>query len=83
MRNIGPVSQQWLAEIEIYTQDDLQRVGAVATYRHVKDGHPKSVNKNLLWALLGAERDEDWRALPQDVKSAALAELGGCSQNRQ
>lgn len=75
MRNIGPVSRRWLAEIEIYTRDDLQQVGAVAAYRHIKESYPQRANRNLLWALLGAELDQDWRVIPTEVKAAALRDL--------
>ncbi|MDJ0708062.1 MAG: TfoX/Sxy family DNA transformation protein [Leptolyngbyaceae cyanobacterium MO_188.B28] len=75
MKNMGPVSQRWLAEIEIYTREDLEAVGAVPSWAHLKARYPKRVTKNLLWALLGAQLDMDWRELPDEVKQAALDEL--------
>ncbi len=74
MRNIGPASQRWLAEIDVRTLDDLRQVGAVAAYVHIRSRHPK-VTQNLLWSLLGAERDQDWRSLSDEVKQAALEQL--------
>ena len=75
MKNIGPVSQRWLAEIEIFTRQDLEAVGAVPAWTHLKARYPKQVTKNLLWALLGAQLDMDWRELPDAAKQAALADM--------
>jgi DNA transformation protein len=77
MRNIGPVSRQWLAEIEIFTIDDVRQVGAVAAYMQVKARYPDKVTTNLLWALLGAEQEVDWRTIAPEVKERALAEVNG------
>ncbi|MBD1919469.1 TfoX/Sxy family DNA transformation protein [Phormidium sp. FACHB-77] len=78
MKNIGPVSREWLAEIEVYTAEDLNRVGGAASaWMQVRDRHPGKVTTNLLWALLGAEAGMDWRELPPDVKEKALAEVNG------
>jgi DNA transformation protein len=76
MRNIGSVSQRWLAEIEIFTRDDLRRVGAIAAWVHIRQRPPKAATKNLLWALVGAERDLDWRQLPSALKQEILSQLG-------
>ena len=76
---IGPVSREWLAEIEVYTVDDLKRVGGAAlAWVQIKARHPGKVTTNFLWALLGAECDVDWRGLSPDVKEKALAEVNGC-----
>ncbi len=65
MRNVGPVTRRWLAEIDIHTSDDLRQVGAVETYRFlVAKGHPE--NMNLLYSLIGAETDKDWREIARD-----------------
>jgi DNA transformation protein and related proteins len=61
-----------LAEIDILTQADLKQVGAVAAWTHLKARYPKKVTKNLLWALLGAELDLDWRELPEEIKQEAF-----------
>ena len=75
MKNIGPISRRWLAEIEIFSQTDLEAVGAVPAWTHLKGRYPKRVTKNLLWALLGAQLDMDWRELPDAVKLEALVEV--------
>lgn len=77
MRNVDPVFRQWLAGIEIYTIEDLQRVGAASAWLQVKDCHPDEVITNLLWALVGAEFDMDWRQIPLELKGKALATVNG------
>ena len=60
MRNIGPTSARWLAEVGIDTPDELRRVGAAEAYRMVKAWRPWDVTLILLWALEGAIRDIYW-----------------------
>ena len=74
MRNMGPVSRRWLAEIHIYNTADLRRVGAAAAFRMIKAQQPQ-VTLNLLWALEGAIRDKDWRQLPEPVRLALIREI--------
>lgn len=76
MRNIGPVSRRWLGEIDILTQTGLEKVGAVAAWTQLKSRYPKQVTKNLLWALIGAELDMDWREIPEELKHKALVKTG-------
>lgn len=65
MRNIGPVTRRCLSEIDIHTLDDLRQVGAIEAHRFlVAKGHPE--NRNLLYALIGAETDRDWREIARD-----------------
>lgn len=42
MKNIGPVSRKWLAEIGIYTLEELRHVGAIAAYRFIKERYPNA-----------------------------------------
>ena len=63
MRNLGPKSRQWLAEIGIYTIRDLRIAGSIPTYKILKEMYPKTVSLNLLWGLEAAIRDVDWREL--------------------
>ena len=75
MRNIGPTSRRWLAEIDIRTLEDLRQVGAVAAYRFIKARYPKQASLNLLWGLEGAVRDIDWRELTEADKVALKQQL--------
>ncbi|MGB0388399.1 MAG: TfoX/Sxy family protein [Ardenticatenaceae bacterium] len=76
IRNIGPVSRTWLHEVGIYSLEDLQACGSVATFRMIKSIRPQ-VSLNLLWALEGAIVDVDWRELPQAHKRLLREEVKG------
>lgn len=74
LRNIGPVSSAWLADVGVHSKDDLQRIGSVEAYALIarkQDG----VSLNLLWALEGALQDVDWRELPAESKEKLRTEL--------
>ena len=75
MRNIGPVSRRWLAEVEIHTVEDLRACGAAAVYRMVRDLN-SGVSRNLLWALEGAVQDVHWRVISPERKAELLREVG-------
>jgi DNA transformation protein len=77
MKNIGSVAREWLAEIEVYSNDDLCRVGATSAWVQIKALYPEFVTTKLLWALVGAELNMDWRKLPSEVKETVLAEVNG------
>ncbi len=74
LRNLGPASAQWLAEVGINDQADLQRVGSVAAYAMVCRRQSKT-SLNLLWALEAALRDIDWRELTEDDKNNLRKQL--------
>jgi DNA transformation protein len=76
VKNIGPRSQQWLAEIGIYTIDDLRQAGSLVTYKMLKERYPKKVSLNLLWGLEAALRDIDWRDLTEADKHELKDRLG-------
>lgn len=75
MRNLGSVSRQWLAEMGIYTVEDLRHAGVILTYKMLKERYPRRVSLNLLWGLAAAERDMDWRDLTEADKQELLAQL--------
>jgi DNA transformation protein len=66
--NLGPKSRQWLAEIGIYSIDDLRNAGSIPTYKILKERYPKKVSLNLLWGLEAAIREIDWRELSEADK---------------
>ena len=73
IRNIGHITQAWLAELDIFTQEDIKKTGSVQIYMQVKAR--RRVSKNLLWALEGAALDCDWRTVPPKRKQELLEEL--------
>ncbi|KAA3605857.1 MAG: competence protein TfoX [Calditrichaeota bacterium] len=74
MRNIGHKSLSLLHKVGIYNLEDLRRVGGLETYLKLKK-IDSSVTKNMLWALLGAELNMDWRELPIELKNDLLMKL--------
>jgi len=74
MKNIGPVSGQWLAAVGIHTLDDLKSVGVLNAYNLVKS-HGYNANRNLLWALQGALLDVHWTRIPARTKQELLERL--------
>lgn len=74
LRNIGPVSRQWLAAAGMRTRADVRKIGAVEAYGRVCDlGFKPSLN--LLWALEGALRDIPFFALTAADKKVLRQEL--------
>jgi DNA transformation protein and related proteins len=68
VKNIGPKSEQWLADVGIHTLDDVVNLGVVETYKRVKAAYPEKVSLNLLYALQAALLDLPWNELPPDLK---------------
>lgn len=77
MRNLGPVSQAWLAEIGITTVDELRAAGVLPVYRLLKEMYPERVSLNLLWGLEAAARGIDWRDLTAADKAQLQQRLHG------
>lgn len=69
VRNLGPKSARWLEQAGIRTLADLQQIGPVGAYQMVRRIEPK-VTLNLLWGLVAAVQDRDWRDLTVEEKQA-------------
>lgn len=74
LRNLGPVSGQWLRQVGISTVDDLERIGPVVVFRLVKQRWPRA-SLNLLWAMAAGLNGQDWRELTEANKSQLRMEL--------
>ena len=72
LRNLGPRSAEWLRAVGIETAGDVAELGPVEAFCRVRDAHPQT-SITLLWALVGAADDVDWRDLDDETKTAALA----------
>ena len=75
LRNLGPASAAWLREVGITTIGELERMGAEAAYRLVKQHQPKA-SLNLLWALAAGLADRDWRELSEEQKEELRRQVG-------
>ncbi len=72
MKNIGPVSLEWLRAVGITSHEDLARLGSVEAYRMVK-AHGFNASLNLLYALEAALQDIHWTALSPQIKAKLKA----------
>ena len=77
--NLGPVSRGWLSEVGIHSLADLQATGPLAAYLMVSRRFQRT-SLNLLWALVAATSNRDWREVSpreKDELRKLLRELGG------
>lgn len=72
--NLGPKSQQMLAQAGITTLAQLRCLGAVAAYRRVKQAEGNA-SLNLLWALEGAISDLPWKTVAREHRASLLLAL--------
>ena len=74
MRNLGPKSRAWLAGLGIHDAEALRRADPFRVYARLKaQGVPVSLN--LLYALIGALEDRDWREVQRSERSSILLRL--------
>jgi len=82
VKNIGPVSRRWLAEVGVESLADLEALGPITTYRLIRSMRGGKVSLNLLWALVGALEGLDSRQLSQARKDEYLKLLHSASGQR-
>lgn len=75
IRNVGPVSQRWLAAVGIRELDDLRQTGVVDACGLLR-AHGYNVTLNMAWALAGALLDCDSRDVPEDVRRDLRTRIG-------
>ncbi len=73
LKNLGAASVNILRAIGINTHADLQRLGAVETYRRIR-ARNINVSKVMLYALEGALMDVHWNDIPPDLKARLVSE---------
>lgn len=76
LKNMGPKITEWLIDIGIETEADLERVGVINVYKMLKAKQPRHVNLNALWSLQGALLGIPWDKLPVDMKDSIRKQLG-------
>jgi DNA transformation protein len=74
LKNLGPTIIKRLNEIEIYTKEDLGRVGSFKAYIYIKKNYPKKTIPicYYLYSLEGALRGIHWNDLPKKTKQDLL-----------
>jgi len=74
MRGLGPSSRAQLAALGTHTLEQLRQHEPVALYARLKQQWP-AANMNLLYALIGAQEDLDWRQVARERRSELLLRL--------
>ena len=74
LRGLGPKSREMLDRVGINTAAELQASDPFALYARIKTIDAKA-SLNLLYALIGAIEDRDWRDVARDDKTRILMRL--------
>ena len=77
LKNLGPTIIQRLNEVGIHSKGDLERIGAVAGHRRIRERHPEKTIPvcYYLYSLEGAIRGVHWNDLPRKVKEELLSQV--------
>jgi hypothetical protein len=70
-RNLGPKTGAELRAVGIGTLEKLRDIGWEAALERVIERFPERANLNMAAALIGAERDCDWREVSSNDKAYA------------
>ncbi len=74
LRNLGPVSEELLNSIEIYTIEDIKETTPVVIFHLLKSmGH--NVTLNFVYAMQGAIMDLHYLEIPEEMKFELKQEI--------
>lgn len=74
LRGLGPKSLAQLAALGIRSAEQLRSQDAFSVYARVKAVWP-GASLNLLYALIGAQEDLDWRTVARERRTEILLRL--------
>ena len=79
LKNIGKGIEQKLNEIDIYSREDLEQVGAVRAWQYLQQAYPDQTIPvcYYLSGLEGALRNVHWNDLPKVLKDKLLKQAKG------
>ncbi|MEM1118099.1 MAG: TfoX/Sxy family protein, partial [Bacteroidota bacterium] len=77
LKNLGPTTDAYLAEVGIETAEEVRRLGAPMVYRILKHRHGAEVNRIWLYALEGALTDRHWNSFSPSEKAALTEAASG------
>ena len=72
-----------LAAVGIVSDADLKRIGPVEAFVMVRDETDFGPSKNLLYAMIGALEDQDWRSIAREQKADLIFALDGYEKLRE
>ena len=75
MRNLGPATARWLAEVDIENEDELREVGAIGAFHRLKFSFGDNVSLLALYAMEAALQDCDWRSLSLETRANLKAKV--------
>lgn len=67
LKNLGPTSRAWLAEIGITTRSRLAEIGSVGACLLLRE-RGRKVSLNLVYAIEGALLDIHWTDQPRELR---------------
>lgn len=70
-RNLGSATGQALREIGVTNLYELKKLGWEQVCLSLAMNNPNFINLNAFTAIIGAIRNEDWRAIDPDLKLEA------------
>jgi DNA transformation protein and related proteins len=73
-KGLGPKSTALLARVGVHSLAQLQACDAVELYLRIRSEWP-GASLNLLYALIGAQEDRDWREIARERRLELLLRL--------
>lgn len=73
-RGIGPASLELLGRLGVNTLAELRAADPIDLYARARAAQPRT-SLNLLWALIGAVEDRDWREVARTERTSVLLAL--------
>ncbi|MCV2353750.1 TfoX/Sxy family protein [Paucibacter sp. B2R-40] len=74
LRGLGPKSRAQLSALGVHSLSELRAHDAVALYARLKQQWP-GASINLLYALIGAQDELDWRVVARQRRTELLLRL--------
>jgi DNA transformation protein and related proteins len=74
LHGLGPASVQMLASVGVTDAKQLRKADLYQLYARIKTQHPRT-SINLLYAMMGAVDDVDWREVAKDRRTEVLMRL--------
>jgi DNA transformation protein and related proteins len=74
LRGLGPASVAMLGSVGITSAAQLRKADIFLLYKEIKTFYPRT-STNLLYALLGAVDNQDWRTVARDRRTEVLMRL--------